>query len=166
MSTVDFSLPIIQEGPSGGGGGEIVPSWSMPADAIIVSFEVKFGNYVNQLVLHYTSNSEGDGAITLGGTDPASNHVYFPLQHGEQIQSIKGKYGSYVDSITIVTNVKTYGIFGGSGGSTSYQYDIPQTWRLIGLFGRVGKWIDAIGVIYGFGLRMTPLPKKVTGNLE
>jgi len=122
----------------------------MPSDGVITLVEVKYGLFLNQLILHYTSGRNGDGAITLGGFDPGSYHAQFTLAKGEEIRALQGRCGSYVDSIQIVTSMQTFpasGSFGGPGGATAYAFKVPTGSRLVGLFGRAGGWIDALGVV-------------------
>ncbi|MGH8094172.1 MAG: jacalin-like lectin [Chthoniobacterales bacterium] len=146
----------VQAGPVGGTGGDEVSPWAMPNDGTIVRIEVKWGAYINQLLFHYASPSSGQGVISLGGYTSGTNHVDIPLAQGEQIMSLGGKCGEYVDSITLVTStpgtpnrfVKEYGSFGGPGGQPFAQFDVPQGARFAGLFGRAGAWTDALGVVY------------------
>jgi len=150
-----------QEGPVGGTGGGPVPPWAMPVDGVITLVEVKYGLYLNQLVFHYTSSSNGDGAITLGGYDPGSNHVQFSLAKGEEVHSLQGRYGSYVDSIQVITSTRTYppaGSYGGAGGAAPYVFNVPKNGRLAGLFGRAGAWMDALGVVYVVPIRRPQPP--------
>jgi hypothetical protein len=150
-------MPItyVSAGPVGGSGGDEVPAWAMPDDGTIVRIEVKWGDYVNQLLFHYSSPSSGRGVISLGGYSSGSEHVDIPLASGETIIAIGGMCGSYVDSVVLTTaNRATPGIvtkrgpFGGSGGQPFKQFDVPRGGWLAGLFGRSGMWTDALGVVY------------------
>jgi len=73
------SFQFEQQGPGGGQGGGPVPPWAMPSDGVITLVEVKYGLLLNQFIFHYTSPTNGDGAITLGGFDPGSYHGQFTL---------------------------------------------------------------------------------------
>ena len=146
-----LSFDYEQQGPVGGQGGGSVPPWAMPTDGVITLVEVKYGDFLNQLIFHYTSATNGDGAITLGGFDPGSYHGQFTLAKGEVIRALQGRCGSYVDSLQIVTSMRTLpasGSFGGPGGATAYAFKVPALSRLVGLFGRAGGWMDALGVVY------------------
>lgn len=76
-----------------------------------------------------------------------------PLTFGkvESITGISGKYGEYVDSLTIMSNSKNYDCvpqrFGGDGGAVEYQYTAPKGFEIGGFHGRADKYVDAIGVI-------------------
>lgn len=153
--TIDPGRPIynvIQQGPldSMGKGGLYVPPWYMPQDGIITAFEVKWGDYVNQLLFHFTSPTYCEGVISLGGwkTPPERNWPKIKLADGEVITKISGTYGQYIHSVEITTSMSSYGPYGTSGPS-SYQYNVPANGQLIGLVGRTGWWVDALGVMYG-----------------
>jgi hypothetical protein len=80
-----------------------------------------------------------------GGPGGTLNDI--ALQRGEFVKTIRGKYGALVDSMTIVTNFRTYGPFGGTGGSNDYSYSAPVGSEIIGFTGRSGALLDAVGVM-------------------
>ena len=147
----------VQSGPVGGGGGDEVPPWAMPEDATIGRIEVKWGDYLNQLLFHYVSPSSGQGVISLGGYTSGSARADIALESAEEIVAIGGKCGSYVDSIVIVTSLKQYGPFGGPGGSSFAPFDVPRNARFAGLFGRAGMWTDSLGVVYAVAVPTEPI---------
>ena len=141
------------DGPVGGSGGDEVPPWSMPLDGTIGRIEIKWGDYINQLLFHFASPTYGAGVISLGGYDSGSYYVDIPLEAGDMITALAGKCGSYIDSLTITTSkaaggTHQYGPFGGSGGQRFKAFTVPTNGRFIGLFGRAGLWTDALGVVY------------------
>ena len=155
------SFQFSQQGPIGGQGGGEVPPWAMPSDGVIILVEVKYGLFLNQLIFHYTSATNGDGAITLGGFDAGSYHGQFTLAKGEEIRALQGRCGSYVDSIQIVTSRQTFpasGSFGGPGGATAYALKVPLGARFVGLFGRAGGWVDALGMVCATSMTVPPAP--------
>ena len=155
----------IQRGPVGGTGGDEVPPWTMPDDATIGRIEIKWGDYINQLLFHYASPTFGQGVISLGGFDSGSAHIDIYLEAGERITAIGGKCGSYVDSLSISTlgpgasggAVKQYGPYGGPGGQPFPAFDVPRNGRLAGLFGRAGMWTDALGVVWAVAIPAPPI---------
>ncbi|KAG2558598.1 hypothetical protein PVAP13_8NG265201 [Panicum virgatum] len=59
-----------------------------------------------------------------------------------------GDYGGHtvVASLTIVTNVKTYGPYGKqSAGHTAFHIAAPNNHIIVGLYGRAGDVVDQIG---------------------
>lgn len=149
-------VSYVQAGPVGGIGGDEVPPWAMPSDGTIVRIEVKWGDYVNQLLFHYTSPSSGQGVISLGGYDSGSHRVDISLQEGQEIVALSGNCGDYLDSVTIamrmpasgVPPIQEYGPYGGPGGEAFAPLSVPDGGRFAGLFGRAGQWVDALGVVY------------------
>jgi hypothetical protein len=72
----------------------------------------------------------------------------FRLQTGEYITGISGRYGDYLDSLQIQTNLRTSQLFGGRGGNRDYRIDVPSGTHAVGFTGRDGDYVDAIGLAY------------------
>ena len=70
----------------------------------------------------------------------------FNLSDLEHIVRIDGRYGSFVNSITITTDSGLTQTFGGTGGSADFTYQAPEGFEISGFAGRAGAFIDAIGV--------------------
>ena len=75
------------------------------------------------------------------------NAATFSLRDGEYINAISGSYGQYVDSIRFHTNLRVSPTYGGNGGDADYYYAAPPGWQIVGLYGRSGAYIDAVGVV-------------------
>jgi Jacalin-like lectin domain len=71
------------------------------------------------------------------------------LERNEHIIKISGKYGQFVNSITIQTdNPARSPIFvGGPGGAGEYTYEVPPGFEIVGFYGRSGDLVDAMGVV-------------------
>lgn len=142
-----FAQPIELEGPSGGTGGQPfddavpVPQPGLPTQLVFRS-----GSYIDSLQFSY------DNGVSLKhGGNGGQQQTTWNLVACEIVTNINGKYGSYVDSMSISTN-KRKGQFGGSGGDAPYNYTAPPNFAIVGFAGRSGNYIDAIGV------RITPIP--------
>jgi hypothetical protein len=67
------------------------------------------------------------------------------------VKEVSGTFAVYagvvnvINSIKLVTNVKTYGPFGLENG-TSFSVPVQGNSGVAGFFGRSGKFLDAIGV--------------------
>ena len=65
------------------------------------------------------------------------------------IYGATGNYGgntTVVTSLTIVTNVSTYGPYGKhSVGNTPFHVQPPSNHSIVGFYGRVGQVLDQIG---------------------
>jgi Jacalin-like lectin domain len=117
--------------------------------------------------IRFTYQSRNTPETVQAHTGPILSHgtrTEFALERNEIISAISGKYGRYVDSITIQTmNVVTgqtrvHGRFGGQGGHVGYEYRVPRPpspaqgapradTSINGLWGGAGRLIDSIGVI-------------------
>ncbi|KAM6595439.1 hypothetical protein CsatA_005963 [Cannabis sativa] len=83
---------------------------------------------------------------TFGGGNP--NNIEFE-RGAEYLTSISGTYGEYrnmtvITSISFITNLKTYGPFGGETG-TAFSLPI-QGGVIVGFHGKSGDFIDSIGI--------------------
>lgn len=78
-----------------------------------------------------------------------------PIQFGpsETVKEIYGTTGNNYDgvhtvvtSLTIVTNVNTYGPYGKqAAGNTPFRVAAPNNHSIVGFYGRVGDVVDQIG---------------------
>jgi hypothetical protein len=68
------------------------------------------------------------------------------LQEDELIVAIKGRAGTYVDSLTFVTNHgRTFGPYGGNGGNPFPDITAPE--GILGFYGRAGSYLDKVGFV-------------------
>ena len=79
-----------------------------------------------------------------------SLHSQIQLSDSEFVKEISGTFDLYeghniINSIKLVTNVKTYGPFGQETG-TSFSVPVQGNSGVASFFGRSGKFLDAIGV--------------------
>ena len=91
------------------------------------------------------------GALVLGeqhggaaGADV--KQAIFVLKAGEFITQISGRFGQFVDSLTVETNLGArYGRYGGLGGFEDYEFPPTSTDEIVGFLGKSGTLIDSIG---------------------
>jgi len=76
-----------------------------------VAFEVSWDNY-----LHYMSITFSDNSVVKGG-EKLDQVTQIMLQSDEYIIGLGVWYGSIIDAVTITTNKKEYGPYGGKGGA-------------------------------------------------
>lgn len=111
----------------------------------LVGFVIRHARYVSGIQGIYQQNN---GTLLTGqwhgGLDGAQNVVM--LDEDEIILNVSGRAGWYVDQITFDTNKKRYGPYGGDGGK---DWELGRgAYRLGGLYGRAGIYLDAIGFCY------------------
>jgi hypothetical protein len=135
-------------GPSGGHGGSDFKD-VVPEGARIVELRVWAGDVIDAIQIVYQDSAGNKVELPKrGGKGGKLNSVAFGS--GEFIYEISGKYGEKVDSLTIRANFKADRFdphFGGGGGDVLYKYTAPQGMEIMGLCGRSGDKIDAIGII-------------------
>jgi hypothetical protein len=137
-------------GPSGGVGGGFNTGFQLGNP--VVQIRVWSDVYVHAIaLLNEAEVITGFVGTAFGNTTTAPLTATIDLQSGEYVTQIIGQCGAYMDSIRILTNLNRVfpggsGIYGGSGGSTEYFYNLEPGQEISGFFGRSGDWIDAIGV--------------------
>jgi hypothetical protein len=138
---------------AGGRGGIPFNDMQVPSSARVAEIRVFSGDAVDSVQMVYAL--PGD-RLTVGprhgGTGGQMNT--FRLDSDEYIIGISGRYGIYVDSLTIHTNKRTSPAYGGGGGDRDYRIDVERGSQAIGFLGRAGDFIDAIGLTY------IPLPRR------
>ncbi|GAV61504.1 Jacalin domain-containing protein [Cephalotus follicularis] len=150
-------------GPWGGPSGD---PWSFKASNGINEIVLRHGGTINSISF---IDANGHHSPILGGLDPDDVGVEekiainWPLEH---LTSISGSYGNYrnhlmITSLTFTTNRNTYGPYGTTSG-TATSFDVPvHACIVVGLHGRAGWYIDAIGIYvkpWDLGERITMGP--------
>jgi hypothetical protein len=131
----------------GGRGGSPFADQDIPERARISEVRVRTGDLVDSIQLVYTlpdgRRVEGARHGGRGGRTQV-----FRLQADEYITGLSGRYGDYIDSLRIHTNRRTSPLFGGRGGNRNYRIDVPSGNQAVGLAGRAGSFLDAVGLTY------------------
>jgi len=140
---------------AGGSGGMDFLDEDIPAGARIVAVRVEAGDFIDsvQMIYSFPEGRPTEAARHGGGGGHAVN---FRLERGEYIVGLSGRCGKYVDSLRILTNMRTSQLFGGSGGEREYHIDVPDGNQALGFMGRSGEYIDAIGLTFA----ATPGPQR------
>lgn len=142
-STAFSSSNISLSNLSGGKGGSQFVVLAGPKERI-TEIAIRSGNYIDAIGITY-SNGKKNIRRTFGGK--GGKKRVFKLKKGEVITEIGGKSGKYVDSIYIRTNKKRHMKWGGNGGSRNFKIKGTKKNPIIGIWGRSGSLIDAIGVV-------------------
>jgi hypothetical protein len=138
---------ISQTSIAGGRGGEEFSDTDIPSGARLVEVRIRHSKYVNSIQAVYMLK---DGRIFVGpmhGSRDGSQSV-FRLDSDEYLTGITGRYGLYVDSLSLQTNKRTSQTFGGRGGEKNFKVTVPDGNHAIGFAGRAGKYLDAIALSY------------------
>jgi jacalin-like lectin domain-containing protein len=173
------NMPLFYWGTSGGLGGygedfkqrlpELQPGISALEDCFVSRIDVWHGLFIDRIGFAYEGKNDPNITfeVAMGGVG-GENKPTFHLGRDEIILAMRGRHGLFVDSLTIETmNVndptwatKELGPFGGSGGTSTYEYRVPlppspapgtpqADMAIKGLWGGAGLFVDAIGVIVG-----------------
>jgi len=130
----------------GGNGGANFSDTEFQSGVRITEVRVYTGNYVDAVQLGY-EYQDGRTVAGLRRGGPGGRENVFRLDRDEYITGISGRYGNYIDSLTIQTNKRTSPVFGGSGGKRDYRIEVPSGYQAVGFAGRSAKYLDAIGLI-------------------
>jgi len=122
--------------------------------------------YNEEIAVLGVTNSEGN-SIDYGGeggmAKGMSNMEIFNVPKGEKIVTIKGKSNQYVNAIQFITDKNTISPFYGSNNSgSSFTFNAPPGYYLVGINGHVGNIIDSFGPIWGTS--PTIIPKIIGGS--
>lgn len=132
---------------AGGSGGNGFMDTEIPWGSRLTEIRIHAGKFVDGIQAVYTLP---DGSLFEapfhGGS--GGNRSVFRLEANEYVTGISGRHGEYIDSLRIHTNKRTSPQYGGSGGRSDYRIDIPAGNQGVGLIGRSGRYLDAIGLSY------------------
>jgi len=131
----------------GGGGGNTFTDPVIQTDVRVTAVQIRSGDLIDSVQFTY---SLPNGTTTSGARHGGSGGrtSTFQLADDEYITGISGRYGDSLDSIRIQTNKRTSQLYGGSGGNRDFQISIPAGNQAVGLIGRSGEYLDAIGLVY------------------
>ena len=136
-------------GTSGGGGGGEDPGFSLSEDQEVREVVVHIGlREAATFIVAIEFVPRQGQRQWFGGNADADQHISFPLDSGDVIGKITGMCGAFVESVRIwLKSGRDSGPLGSSvfDGLHDFEYD-GGSQKIVGLWGRTGAWIDAIGV--------------------
>jgi hypothetical protein len=138
-------------GPSGGGGGNPNPGFSLSVDEEIGEVVVHIFHRVGatpEVIVAIDFVSRQGQTHRFGGDGNADEHISFPLDSGDVISKITGLAGDHPIHIRVwLKSGRVSDPLGAALGTavSPFEYDGGNQ-KIVGLWGRTGAWIDAIGV--------------------
>jgi len=136
-------------GAAGGNGGQPFKDPNIFTTGNVVSVAVTWGDYVNSLTVYWQDTSTGYTYQNQTDGQGGSYYDNFVVENqpGEYLYMISGRFGDYVDSMVLTTNLgRQSNFYGGGGGSANYILFPPDGWDIVGFCGRAGDWINQIGI--------------------
>jgi hypothetical protein len=143
-------LPLLISGKTeigGGNGGNAFSDRNIPLGAIISEVRVSAGKNIDSIQLVYVLKDRRAFEGPVHGGQGGNPNV-FRLNSGEYITGVSGRYGDYIDSLSIRTNQRVSQTFGGPGGNRNFSISIPQGNMMVSLSGRAGERLDAISLYF------------------
>ena len=145
-------------GFSGGGGGRPFED-RFPADDFEVSeLRIWGGTFIDAIQVIWRKISDPTQVVLgvkhggLGGQLDRPGGLSVLMGSGEYVTSIRGRFGTVVDSLTVHTNRQTFQKAGGDGGDGGEYVFTPSIddgrTEIVGFAGRAGDQIDQIGVYF------------------
>ncbi|KAF8694031.1 hypothetical protein HU200_038481 [Digitaria exilis] len=139
---------VAKVGPWGGNGGNSCDIKVIPRH--LESVTICSGTVINALAFSYWDiNGKRQTTQFWGGILGNANTVL--LEASEYLIEVCGTSGPFIDvsevitSLTLVTNVRSYGPFGEPQG-TPFCTRVKKNSSIVGFFGRSGNHLDAVGV--------------------
>ncbi|KAJ1255351.1 hypothetical protein BS78_K257900 [Paspalum vaginatum] len=149
-----FCLCIFPEvkmmGPWGGNGGEAFDIPKPPRSLQTVT--IQWGDVINSVAFSYTNQAGQKKNAGPWGGDNGAVTVMIKLAPSEVIKQVLGTTGkvgedTVVASLTLVSNIRTYGPFGKANG-TPFSSQVPDGKSVAGFYARAGASVNALGVYY------------------
>lgn len=117
-----------------------------PNDGRVSELWISAGTYVEGLQVWYIRS---DGTLSTpgphGGWSGTLYRIVFAAD--EYMVALNGKGGLFMDSLSVVTNKRTLGPYGGSGGDTAFSINATTGYEIVGFFGRAGQLLDYTGAL-------------------
>jgi Jacalin-like lectin domain/Helix-hairpin-helix domain len=133
-------------GPWGGAGGTAFESATIPTGARLSAIHIFADSYVHALQLAYVTSDGNVVELPRAGGAGGAQHT-FALEDGERITAVSGLADWFIDAIRFHTTLRTSELFGGVGTHQRFWGELPADTELIGVFGRHGWYIDALGLM-------------------
>ena len=135
-------------GGSGGGIFYWFPERLALSFAYVTSLRIRSDILVDSIKITLKDGVESEASGTYGGNGGKTKTWDVP--EGAEITQVEIRSGRVIDSLKFMTNTgKESPQFGGNGGTRSH-YTIPKGWKLVGIFGLKGDYVDRIGFYIGY----------------
>ena len=148
-------MAYLKYGPSGGVGGDIfdpiIPQDQKPGWKIR-EIKVTSESLINQIQLEWENKKNEIQDSPVIGSYDGGNKDEFDIVSDDYLVIVKGSVvqgdsgAIYVSSLQFTTNTGITSPIFGNPTSEVFSYQAPPGFQIIGIFGRAGGFIDALGV--------------------
>ena len=110
-------------------------------------------DYLGKLTHSFKSSvssmtSSSTTSVLFGKETP--NYTDAVLEPNELITGFNIRCGQWIDAVQIITSHgRVTDMFGNKTGGSLAELIPPTGQYILGVYGRVGRWVDGIGIIYG-----------------
>jgi hypothetical protein len=144
-----MTLPValFSQGPAGGKGGQ---PYSGLSSAQVGGSSIRYVKIRYDLIIHSIEIGYSDPPVPVkyGGTG-GTRELLKIFQPGEYINQLSGSYGDALASLAFTTNLSGSTLFAAvspAGMPSSFKYEAPPSFEIIGVFGNAGTSINTVGV--------------------
>ncbi|GMM56743.1 putative metalloendopeptidase [Maudiozyma humilis] len=133
------------------GGKQSAPSEKGKKETPVVPPRTYLGKLTNNFRSTPTppSRPPSDGKSVLFGKQ-TNSYTNITMEPNEIITGFNVRCGAWIDAIQILTSHgRMTDMFGNKNGGGLGELIPPKGQYVLGIYGRVGQWVDAIGIVYG-----------------
>ncbi|KAH3901289.1 related to Putative zinc metalloproteinase YIL108W [Saccharomycodes ludwigii] len=111
-----------------------------------IGVRVYHGGALDGIGFHYTSNKEPD--YVFG--NKTNNFTTVIFERADKLLGFNVKCGCWIDALQVITVKKgaVTPMLGNCNGGHQETLIPPTGHRLLGVYGRIGQWINGIGIVY------------------
>lgn len=134
-------------GPSGGAGGETFVDDAIPKNSRVYEIQIFAGEYIDAIrLVHENDRGELLELRKHGGS--GGRPTIITLAPDEYLIAIEGQHNKFVHALRFYTNKRTTEWYGSRDGKYTFKYEAPEGYEIVGLNGRSGWYLDALGVLF------------------
>lgn len=151
LGTPALNIVLNLQGPWGGAGGDPfddgVSQSSVSNSMMLAKFSMRGGSWVDQIAYAYAADS-GETSFVHGGNGGSQSRT-MTLQTGEQVKSISGFYGRFVNQITLTTSFGNMFTWPPSpdGAPNSFSWTQQGSTYFLAFAGRSGEFLDSLSLL-------------------
>ncbi|SCU91019.1 LAMI_0E04434g1_1 [Lachancea mirantina] len=97
--------------------------------------------------IDHPTNANNTSSLFGNETNNFADVVFEP---GEYLAGFNVRSGAWIDAVQVISSTgRLSQYFGNANGGGKHQLLPPHNQQILGLYGRLGQWVDGIGLVYG-----------------